>query len=277
MRALLLLGLALVAPFLGTLDAQDAKEKDLPTKAEIKAMVAELKTAWKSKDNTAKVAAITKAKDVVDAAVIKEVTKGLKDKELPVVDATVDALRWMDHPQSVKSLTKHWKKDKELRKDAERAPDFLKAIGQHGDLSTLTVFTDNPFENTANKAIQARILSIGRIRSPKSVAALMEMMQKSGGGGRGGRGGRGGGNQGGGRHMNYFRTALTVLTGTDLGSDRTAWKKWWDKNEKGYKVAKEMPELPRDVERTWNAFWGTMEENDRGTEREDRGRGPEGN
>lgn len=279
MRTLLLTLLALFAtpftclaasPVSLTVAQMDKKPMAPPSKAEVEAMVTQLRAAWKAKDAGLKVTAITAAKDVVHPKVIKEVARGLKDKEAAVRSAAIDALRWTAHPDSLKALTAVWKKDKDLRKDVELAAPFLKAIGQHGALSSLKLLTDKPLENTAQKALQARILSIGNIRSVKAIEALIDMMAK------GGNAGRRGGRARGGRNRNDYRVALTVLTGVDLGADMDSWKKWWDKNQKGYKVKPKMPALPRDVERNWNLFWGIVEESARGTEREDRGDGPEG-
>ena len=53
-----------------------------------------------------------------------------------------------------------------------------------------------------------------------------------------------------------FRAAMTILTGTDQGSDRQLWTKWWRTNKKTFEIDSEMPAVPQKIEERWEAFWG---------------------
>ncbi|MEX1024529.1 MAG: hypothetical protein WD226_05575 [Planctomycetota bacterium] len=269
MRYLTILLLLALSPFVTAQDEDESKLPPPPSKEQVEAAVDALEAAYRSKEPAKVVAAIDGARAVLHADVIELVADGLKDKSLEVQDASIDALRWMEHPDALSALLKHWKKNKALRKDVERAPSVLKAIGQHADASSLDVLTDNVFENPTHKVVQARLLALGRIRDVEAIDTLMDLMAKRGGG-RGGRGGNGG------AFMNDFRMALTVLTGRDLGRDANAWRKWWSDNEKGFEVPPELPELPRDVEILWKGYWGLEDDTRRGNRREDRGRGADG-
>ena len=266
MRHLILVLLALSAPLFAV---QEDEGPEPPSKELVASTVDALQTAYKSKEATRMAEAIEAAREVLHADVIKLVAKALKDKAVEVQNAAIDALRWMDHPDALKALVGHWKKSKELRRDPERAPTLLKAIGQHASPSSIKLLADNVFENPARKVVQARILGLGRVRDAKAVDTLIDLLAKQGAG----RGGRGGGNTG---AMNDFRTALTVLTGRDLGRDQNAWRRWWNDNEKGFKVSAELPKLPRDIEGIWKRYWGLENDTRRNDQREDRGGGPEG-
>jgi len=131
---------------------------------------------------------------VADKRVVKLLAKGMKDKDVSVKLASIDALRQLDHPDVVPALHKTLKRDGKLVKDPLLHGALLKAIGQHGDPKSVAVLSDGSMAGLSKPVAQARILGLGNIRSKESVAALMSMMKKTGG--RGGKGGGGGGGRG---------------------------------------------------------------------------------
>ena len=86
-------------------------------------------------------------------------------------------------------------------------------------------------------------MSLGNIRSKKSVEALIEMMTKAGP-----------------RQVNdymmMFRQSLVRLSGADQGPDSTMWTKWWQDNKAKFEVPAEAPKMPEVAEKAWNEYWG---------------------
>lgn len=238
------------------------EERTPPDPAKVDAAVAALEKAFKSKEPLDRVQAIQSASEVVHARVIDEIVRGFKDKEDTVKEATIEALRWMDHPDALEALHKSYKKDKKLADDDELFTSLLRAIGQHGSTESIDVLADNPFKNTHGPAIKARILGLGNIRSDDSVEELFGMLQKVGKAKTHG-------------VMTEFRLALMVLTGVDQGENREAWLKWWNDNKKTYEVSARPPKLPEKWQRRWDRYWGLDHVESRGERREDRGDDPE--
>jgi hypothetical protein len=242
------LGLLLPAPA-----GQDAEPAPGPSDEQVEAAVGELDAAFKSKDTAACVAAIGTAMEVVDPRVIKSVAAGLKDKQPAVRLATFDALGRMAHEDALKELHRHYKSNrKKLRDDAPAFAALFKAIGRHGDASSIEVLADKPWDNIDAAVIKARIYGLGNIRDVAAVEELFSMMNK-------------------GKplpgedapFMPDFRVALVRLTGTDQTTNKTLWQDWWRKNKKGFEIVEQPGDMPRDVRLAWNDYWGLEDEQER--------------
>jgi hypothetical protein len=254
-----MLALALTATLLVAPTALD--EPPLPTPEQVEATVAELEQAFKKGEPSERVAAIEKAAVVLDRKVVVLVAKGLKDKDRAVVEAALEGLRVMDHPESVAQLHRGLKTVKALKKDDKHLAALLRAIGQHGSPDSLKVLLDDPLANNNHKVVEARILAIARIRTPDAVAGLMNLMQKVG-------------RQKVQPYMQHFSLALQVLTGADEGRSRDAWIAWWNDNKRTLEVSPELPDLPRRTLNTWQRYWDELPEkvDDADEEREKRRR-----
>ena len=216
-----------------------------PDPKRVEAAVAEIEGAFKEgKTADEKVAAIRKNKEVLDARVITAITKGFKDKDQAVQAAAIDALGRMDHPEALEGLHRLYKADKQRLKDDEKIlPLLLKSIGRHGSEKSVDLLADDVFLQRTFPAIQARVLSLGNIRSKKSVEALMDIMAKAG-------------TRQVNDYMNLFRQSLVRLTGADQGPDSAMWTKWWQDNKAKLEVSKEVPKLPEIAEKAWSEYWG---------------------
>jgi len=237
---------------------QDPVPRPAPEPEAISAAVADLEAAFRSGVKEEKVRALDRASDVVAPAVIDEVTRGFKDREREVQAATIQALRWMDHPAALKALRKTAEHSRTIKKDEELYPAILKAVGQHGDPGSVHLLSHKPFESPFYQAGRARILGLGMIRTRKSLEALFGMMKSSSA-------------REVERYMASFRLSLMVLTGTDQGPSASQWQRWWKANKKGFEVSPGRRELPRPTARSWTEYWGIDDEHGRTRRREDRG------
>jgi hypothetical protein len=229
-----------------------------PSEEQVKAAVAALEEAFGKGKSPERIAALQAGAQVLDAAVIEWIGKGLKDRDAEVQKASIESLRSMPHPDALAALHKSYKRDKKLLAHEELGPALLRAIGQHGSESSIEVLADNPFSPRNHKAIQARILGLGNIRSNESVEELMGLMVKVG------------------RHkaqpyMGEFRLALMRLTGADNGKSVDLWTEWWNDAKKHLEVSKEPPLLPKGEQRQWDHYWGNPRKHERGKRRGDRG------
>jgi hypothetical protein len=242
LAALLLSTGPLLAPTALDKPAQDKTEKVDPKRVDV--AVDELTAAFKEgKTPGDRVAAIQKNREIVEARVVAAIEKGLKDKSVEVQAATVDALGRMPHPDALEALHKFYKSDKQRLKDDEKLlPLLFKSIGRHGSEKSVEILSGDPFLQRTFPALQARVMSLGNIRSKKSVEAILDMMNKAGL-----------------IEVNdyqlLFRQALLRLTGTDRGPDASMWQTWWQDNKTKFEVRKEVPKLPELAEKLWNEYW----------------------
>jgi hypothetical protein len=197
--------------------------------------------------------ALRAALDVVDARVIEVIDeRGLRNEDPEVRDAAVEALARMDHPDALKALHEALKRDKkELQEAPPRYAALLRAIARHGKESSISTLVEDLFQSPDRGVITARILGLGHIRSPKSVEELIRIMRSAH------------------RprvadHMAEFRLALVVLTGEDKGTDQELWINWYGDHKGKLEVAPEAKELPRELRRRWNVYWGEKDEEDEG-------------
>ena len=262
-----MLTLLLAASLTLPLPAQDdahAKQQG-PSQKAIEATLASLEVAFKKSGTTeARLSAIEGATRVVDAAVIDAVARrGLRSTDVEVRRAAIDAMGWMRHPRALKELHGYAKKKrKQLTKDWESHVALLKAIGRHGDPSSIPVLTEKIFASPHNAVIRARILALGNIRSTESVEELMSLLKVTS-------------RQRVAPQMPTFRTSLMILTGVDQGLSQQLWMRWWNDNKKKLEVAQKPHQLPEEMQRGWDRYWGNPRRYERSKKRGERGQDPE--
>jgi hypothetical protein len=178
-------------------------------------------------------------------------TKGLRHPETKVRSGAIEALARMDHPDALKALHAMLERDRE---ELQEAPPLhaalLRGIARHGSEKSIPLLTQDLFQSPDRGVITARILGLGNIRSRSSVEELVQIM-------------RSGPRARVGDFMGELRLALVVLTGEDKGTDQGLWINWYGDHKSTLVVAKEAGELPRELERRWNAYWGLAEKRDR--------------
>jgi hypothetical protein len=243
LTSLLLAVCSLIVPF------QTTKP---PSEEQVAAACAELEKAL-GKDATKEGAAraLRASLEVVDARVIQVIDEqGLRHADLGVRDAAVEALARMDHSDALKALHEALKRDrKELQEAPPRYAALLRAIARHGKESSIPALVEDLFQSPDKSVITARILGLGHVRSPKAVEELVRLMRSSP-------------RPRVGDHMVDFRLALVVLTGVDKGTDQELWINWYGDNKSKLEVAPAMPELPRELRRRWNVYWGEKDEDE---------------
>jgi hypothetical protein len=228
----------------------------------VKDAVAELQKAFKEGDAPDRIRAIEHGSEVVDAQVIDWIARGLRD-QAEVQKSAIEALRWMDHPEALKPLVETARRDKRLQKDAALHAALLRAIGQHPNVSSIDVLADDMWSDPDHGVIQARILALGRIRSPAAATALIGMMKVAGPNKIQ-------------PFMEDFRMSLMVLTGADQGQSQDLWLRWWNENKGKLKIEATPPQLPRLMQRKWDAYWSREGRGDKPARRGDRGGGEPG-
>ena len=223
---------------------QDKKDDKPQTDTKrVDAAVTEIEAAFKDGKTEERVAAIKKNFAVTDARVVAAVGKGLKDKDATVQSAAVDALGRMPHPDALDALHKFYKSEiKRLRDDQTLMPLVIKSIGRQGSESSVDILSDDLFMQRTFPAIQARVFSLGNIRSKRSVQAIFDMMNKAGT------------NQVD-KYAELFRQSLWRLTGTDQGPSCQMWMTWWRDNKDKFDVAKDVPKMSSDLDKSWNDYW----------------------
>ena len=243
MKPHIVLVLGMLTTCLGAIAQQPAPVKDpAPDPAEA---IERLQTTFADKDPGRALAAVEACGRIANDDVVKQVAKGLSHKEPLVQRAVLQALRHNPQPAALAALLAAAGNEK-LLSDDKVAADYYLALGQKGDAKALPVLTKGLHVDRGSEVAGARILAIGHIRSPQSVAELMQMLRSAGGGRRGG---------GGNPHMKDLRLALCALTGEDFGGDTTAWIQWWADHDNGYKLPAREGKLPKGLARTWETTW----------------------
>jgi hypothetical protein len=220
------------------------------------AAIAELDLAFKGGQSADRIQAIQKNTDVVDAGVIERIAKGLKDKDVAVKQAAIEALGRMRHPDSVKALTAFYQADKKaLTADEATFPLLLKALGRLGDPSSVAILSDSPFSSKNFPSIQARLYGLGNIRTIESVDALVGFMKL-------------GSERDFQALMGEWRVALVHLTGADNGDSIQLWQKWWREKKKDFKLAQQASPMSPDLQMKWDAYWVSATKQEPETKRE---------
>jgi hypothetical protein len=217
-----------------------------PTKEQVKEATAELKAAYAGGKDDEIIAAIEATAKVNDDEVIRLVSKGLSRRSAVQI-AAIDALGWSKNRSALRQIHRLYHRDKDLSKKEDVFAALLKAIGRHGDKSSLEVLFDSPFKDLTVESGRARILGIANVRDNKSLEDLVKCLRLAG-------------QPRGGRtkdpvFLEDFRLAFAVLTGVDCGASREAMDAWWREN-KGFKVEQARPPLPPQLKEKWERYWG---------------------
>ncbi|MBL8859668.1 MAG: HEAT repeat domain-containing protein [Planctomycetes bacterium] len=236
-----------------------ALEEPVPPPAQVKSAIAELDKAFKDGGTPERLKAIQQGSQVLDAEVIGRIAKGLRDKEADVGRAAIEALRFMNHPEATRALLDAAKREPRLKKNLDLYASLLRAIGQHGDASSIEVLTDDIWTTLEYPVLQARILGLGRIRTKASVEKLFDLMRSAGPYKIQ-------------PHMGLFRTSLMVLTGVDHGTSSEAWMKWWNQSRAKLEIEAKAAPLPKATQYAWDLYWGENRPMDRPEKRGERGR-----
>jgi HEAT repeat protein len=218
-----------------------------PTAEEAKAAAAEVKAALRGADPAERVAAIERAATVDHVEVVKEMAGGLRDKDEAVRLATIRAFGRMQDGEALLELHRLAKTSlKKLEKDSKVHAAVYRAIGQHGDKSSVDILATDVQGNLDADVVRARIYALGNIRTKESVEELFKGMNL--------------GNPLPGEDSPFMpdvRVALARLTGTDQTTNKSMWQEWWNKNRKEFKVSPTPPELPRELQQRWDDYWGS--------------------
>ncbi len=219
---------------------------ETPSKEQVKAAIDELKAAYASGNDDEIIAAIEATAKVNHEEVIRLIAKGLSRKSIVQI-AAIDALGWSKNRSALRQLHRLYHRDKDLNKKEDVFAALLKAIGRHGDKSSLEVLFDSPFKGLTVESGRARILGIANVRETRSLEDLVKGLRLAG-------------DPRGPRtkdpvFLEDFRLGFAVLTGVDLGPSREAMDAWWREN-KGFKVAAARPPLPPPLKEKWERYWG---------------------
>lgn len=229
---------AAAALLFATVVAQDKAEADP------KLVQAQLQQALASKEVPIVVDGLQRLGRTAADEVVKLVAKALLHKESEVQKAALQALRFNTAPSALAALLSA-NREKLLAND-DTAIEFYFALGQKADAKALPILAKGLRIDKGSKVVAARILAIGRIRSPQAVDELMQLLKSGSTGGKRGRGNN--------PHMSDLRVALAALTGQDLGGDESAWITWWGEHDEGFELPPSV-ELPKQLSRQWNSLW----------------------
>ena len=221
----------------------EKEEEKAPTPEEA---IAGLEAAKKAKNPLDLALALEVFGSIEGKAVVKFVSKLLKDKDDGIRLEAIKALRWNPHPDATKELVKQ-KKNKKITENRECGVEYIYALGQKGGSKCLDILTDG-LRYTAADGIKQRIQAIGRIRDIDSVEALMSLMTS------------GKGRRDSAPNMNDLRVSLKVLTGEDLGRKSIDWIQWWNKNRKSLKISAEPWPLDKRQQFQWDKLWASPKE-----------------
>ena len=225
----------------------------------VQAAVSGLEKAWKSENTAERVRALQASVGLGDAALVKLVARGLRDREAEVQQAAIEVLRFAEHPDALKELEALAREERPLRKDPALFAALLRAIGQYGSAGSIRLLGDDLWSNQDARVQKARILGLGRIRTREALERLLELLKSAG-------------PQRIDACMPDFRLALAALSGTDQGNFEAGWQQWWSEHRAQWKPEVRRPALPRDLERSWQVYWGESEGDDRPRKRSERGR-----
>ena len=200
-----------------------------------------------------RIEALGEAAGVEDAAVVDEIGKALRDRNVEVRRAAIDALGKNKHADALRELHDLYRRDEKLRKDEETFVRLLQAIGRKGAPSSVEVLSSDVFDHLTLRTARARVMGLGRIRTKDSVETLVKLSRLSGGDTR-----RKVQSQTEARAIidRDFRLSLAVLTGQDLSPDRAEWTRWWNDNKGKLQVAPGRPALESSLVQQWESYWG---------------------
>jgi len=197
------------------------------------------------------IAAIRAAQKTNTATVSKAIGKhAVHSKNEAVLTEAVKALGRMPNPESVASLNHAYKAHASIKRNEKFFITLLTAIGRLGDPSSVPILIDHPFKNSTFATGRARIYGLGNIRDKSAVEALIKGTQMAGNNPP-----RSWRQMGDKRFLPEFELALTILTGEEYRRDLDAWRLWWRKNKKTFKVSPTRPEITEAMRKTWDEYW----------------------
>ena len=228
-----------------------------PTPERVGAAVADLRAAYAQKDLDLLVGALA-ANRVSASKVVALLAKGLDHKSPKIRQAALEALRFTPHTLALRKLHNLCKRNSKLCEDEQLGPLLYKAIGQHGQVSSIPFLTDKLLSVVNPDIIRARIFALGHIRDRKAIDALIELQRAAKPGVVA-------------RYARALRMSLMQVTGVDRGESAERWRSWWSDHKAKFEVPEHPPLLPNDLQRAWDSFWGLKRVEQRGQRREDRG------
>ncbi|MEE8104615.1 MAG: hypothetical protein V3T86_03675 [Planctomycetota bacterium] len=221
-----------------------------PSNGQVEEAVDAIAAAFKSKDEGAKIEAIETYAGLIDSRVVRAMARGLRDRSERIQIQTADMLGWQKHPEGLKQLHRFFRRKSDIHKHERIYAHTLKAIGRHGDESSIQVLAKSPFKGLTLASGEARIYGIGNIRHKDAVEALIKGMRLAGEGRR-----RRGWNSDSNRFLAAFRVNLASLTGADEGLSREGWQHWYRKNKKDIAVARQRAEMKAELKAMWEEYW----------------------
>ena len=234
------------APAPAPLVIEDEEEEAELDPELVEATVEALEAAFeKGVEVPERVQAIEAAAEVPHEDVAVALRDGLRDKDLEVLQTTVQVLGKMETvDRALDELVRFYKKDRRLKDDYGLKAETLRSIAWRGSPETLDLLSDDLFTNTDKRVLQARIYGIGRCRTPEAVEALMDIMKSAG-------------QKKVKPFMDDLRLSLAVLTGADNGNSQNRWIQWWGDNKRDLEVPEQQPEIHKGLQKKWDAFWNT--------------------
>ncbi len=243
-------------------DRQDPPPPPEPSPERVKTALERLGQAFREGQPGERLRAIQEAASLADPEVIRAIANGIADEETTVRLASLEALRFQRHPAALEELHAAFRKNRVPEKEDKERAELILAIGQHASPSSLDLLSGGSLDSLHEHSTRARILALGRIRTPRSAAELMSLMNKAGRGPHGQQQFRG-----------DFRLALWALTGTDEGVGIEGWQRWWNDHKQSLDLPDRPPEKPRELALRWRLTWMSPAELEaaRKRERSDRG------
>ncbi len=222
-----------------------------PPQADVDAAIDLVESDVKDGDEIAATVSIQRLGLLLSPDAVRTLASLHRARSTAVAVAAIQALGYMPMKEAAKALNRLYQSSPKLRDDEYMLPVLLKAIGRHGDPSSLAVLTDKPLKNLTRASGTARILGVARIRDEASIEALTKAMQLGGADAR-----RRASVVGAPRFGNEFRLALAILTGQDLGTSKQAWLDWWRDAKKTFQVAATPPRIAPELWAAWEEYWG---------------------
>jgi HEAT repeat protein len=222
-----------------------------PTPEEAAAALAGLKASLLEEDGDAAAAGIEEFAPVDAPAVTSLLAAGVGWPRPAIRNACVRGLGWLGTPDALEALHRFHRTSTALfKKDEDLHVLVLKSIARHGSVSSIPELGDTAYREETFAAGAARILGLARIRHRDSVEAIFDALST------GGARTRLALHPAEPRFIEPARLALMILTCQDFGNDAAAWQRWWSENEKGFQVPRVAPDLPPELRRDWEEFWG---------------------
>jgi hypothetical protein len=225
----------------------------------VKAAVTALKEAFAKPEAGAKLRAIELGAPLPDGDVVGLIAKGLSDKDASVQAAAIEALRFNEHKKSLDALEARAKL-KAAKEDLPIYATLLRAIGQHGNASSIEILTDNPWSTPDAQVIKAKIMGLSRIRTKEALKALTDLMEIAG-------------VKKIEPFMQDFRLSLWALTGADQGTSRDLWLRWYRENKDKLKIAPTPATEPKELAKRWERYWAKADAADDGEKPDKKKRG----